>query len=39
MPVFFLNGLAKVWMTFRFQQGASRLFSQIVLPFTVSASL
>ena len=39
MPVSFLNGFLNVWMTSRFQQGASLLFSQIERPFAVSAPL
>jgi len=38
IPASFLNGDLKPWMTSRFQHGASLLFSQIVLPLTVSAS-
>ena len=38
MPAFALNGLAKVWITSRFQQGASATFFQIGWPFTVRAS-
>ena len=39
MPAFFLNGFLNGVITSRFQHGASLLFSQMVLPFTVSASL
>ena len=39
MPVFFLNGFLNGKITSRFQQGASLLFSQMVLPFTVRAFL
>ncbi|MNC93675.1 hypothetical protein D3C83_103570 [compost metagenome] len=39
MPVSFLNGFLKVWMTSRFQQGASLLLSQMVLPLAVTAPL
>ncbi len=39
IPEFFLNGFLNGKITSRFQQGALLLFSQRLLPFTVSASL
>jgi hypothetical protein len=39
MPVFSLNGCLNGKMTSRLWHGASLLFSQIVLPLTVIASL
>ena len=39
MPAFALNGWSNSLMTSRFQHGALAMFSPMVLPFAVSASL